>query len=134
MSSPTPPPPLLGSCLCGSVRYEIRSPIKAVSHCHCRMCQKAHGAAFGSYGSVPAADFVLTAGADAVRSHLSSPGVTRSFCAHCGSPLSWRCDRGEWADWISVALGTLDTPFVPGKQRHIHTESMPAWHVPDSAS
>ena len=58
--------PLHGSCLCGQVRYEIRSEVKAVAHCHCRMCQKAHGAAFGSYGSVPLEDFEITRGREFV--------------------------------------------------------------------
>lgn len=43
-----------GSCLCGEVRYEIAGDIKYVRHCHCSMCRKAHGAAFGSYAKVPA--------------------------------------------------------------------------------
>ena len=43
---------LRGSCLCGTVRYEIRGPVGRVSHCHCAMCRKAHGAAFATYGRV----------------------------------------------------------------------------------
>ena len=39
-----------GSCLCGGVRYETTAPLQGASHCHCSMCRKAHGAAFGSYG------------------------------------------------------------------------------------
>lgn len=121
-------PPFLGSCLCGAVRYEVRSAIKAVSHCHCRMCQKAHGAAFGSYGSVPAADFVVSSGVDCLRERASSPGVMRSFCHRCGSPLTWRSSGGEWSSWVSFSLGTLDTPFAPVKQRHLHPDASPPWH------
>ncbi|WP_455168458.1 GFA family protein [Alkalimarinus alittae] len=36
---------LKGSCLCRQVQYEIKSMPRKVSHCHCRMCQKQHGAA-----------------------------------------------------------------------------------------
>ena len=39
---------LRGSCLCGGVRFEITGPLMRSSHCHCRMCQKQHGAAFRS--------------------------------------------------------------------------------------
>ena len=119
--------PLHGSCLCGQVRYEIRSEVTAVAHCHCRMCQKAHGAAFGSYGSVPLEDFEITSGREFVRGHASSPGVLRSFCAACGSPLTWHQAEGEWRHWISIALGTLDTPFIPNKQRQVHAASRPSW-------
>lgn len=126
----TSPPLFQGSCLCGSVTYEVRSQIKAVSHCHCGMCRKAHGAAFGTYGSVPLGDLVVTAGAELVRNHDSSPGVTRSFCSMCGSPLTWHSIHGDAASWISFSLGTLDTPFTPpAKQRHIHLASAPPWHV-----
>ena len=40
---------IIGSCLCGSVEYEISGDIV---HCHCETCRKAHGAAFSSVASV----------------------------------------------------------------------------------
>lgn len=109
------------------VKYEIRSSIKAVSHCHCSMCRKAHGAAFGTYGSVPVGDFVVTHGAEVLRSRDSSPGVTRTFCSECGSPLTWHSAHGDTAHWISFSLGTLDTPFIPMKQRDVHLSSKASW-------
>lgn len=128
----TSPPLHQGSCLCGAIHYEARAEIKAASHCHCSMCQKAHGAAFGSYGNVPVGSFAFTQGADLVRHRESSPGVTRSFCTQCGSPLTWHSEHGDAAAWISFSLGTLDTPFTPGKAlRSIHQESVPPWHVAD---
>lgn len=130
----TAPQQFLGSCLCGIVKYEIRSSIKAVAHCHCAMCRKAHGAAFGTYGSVPVTDFVITNGADLIRSHHSSPGVTRTFCSMCGSPLTWHRTHDDMAGWISFTLGTLDTPFTPARQRHVHSASAPPWHVAGDAS
>lgn len=127
----------LGSCLCGAVRYEVRAQIKAVSHCHCTLCQKAHGAAFGSYGSVPRDRWELTHGSALVRSHHASPQVRRSFCGACGSPLTWQRTAGEFSDWICFSLGTLDTPFTPLKQRHVHGDRAAPWHCalhpPDNA-
>jgi hypothetical protein len=55
-----------GSCLCGAVKYRIDTPIREVSHCHCSMCRKAHGAAFASYASVPRAAFHLLEGQDRI--------------------------------------------------------------------
>ena len=121
----------LGSCLCGTVRYELRSKIRAVSHCHCGICQKAHGAAFATYGSVPFADFVITHGDALLRRRESSPGVTRTFCSACGSPLTWHSIHGESAHWISFSLGTLDTPFSPLKHKKLHLASKASWYAAD---
>ncbi len=83
---------LSGSCLCGAVSYEIDAPIESASHCHCSQCRKAHGAAFATYGKVRREAFRYVAGADAVAEYHSSPGVTRTFCRHCGSntAVAWR--------------------------------------------
>jgi len=36
------------SCLCGDVAWGSEGPLDLITHCHCSMCRKAHGAAFGS--------------------------------------------------------------------------------------
>lgn len=117
-----------GSCLCGAVKYEIRSRPKALSHCHCSQCRKGHGAAFASYGSVLRKDLHLVQGADDIKSYSSSVSVLRQFCAHCGSSLFWSKSQGEYSDWISIALGTLDTPFTSEKQKHIQVISKAPWY------
>jgi hypothetical protein len=91
------------------------------------MCRKAHGAAFASYGSVPVQDLVFTQGQHNLRSFTSSPGVTRRFCQHCGASLSWHSQHHAEGAWISVALATLDSEFVPHKQRHVHREAGLGW-------
>ncbi|HEY2560506.1 MAG TPA: dihydroxyacetone kinase subunit DhaK [Caldimonas sp.] len=34
---------LSGSCLCGSVSFEVRSPFLRFAYCHCSRCRKASG-------------------------------------------------------------------------------------------
>ena len=92
------------------------------------MCQKAHGAAFATYGSVPLGDFLIRTGSESVGAYESSPGVIRRFCTHCGSMLTWQKMHGTHVDWIPIALGTLDTPFQPEKIREMHKESAPVWY------
>ncbi|WP_042141335.1 GFA family protein [Pseudomonas parafulva] len=123
-----------GSCLCAAVGYQLLSPPKAISHCHCSQCRKAHGAAFASYGSVPRTHLRILRGADRIHSFASSATVQRQFCAACGSNLFWSRSEGEFAEWVSVALGTLDTPFQPAKQKHLHTDNAPSWHLPSGSS
>jgi len=117
-----------GSCLCRAVKYEITSRPKALSHCHCSQCRKSHGAAFASYGSVPRKDLHLIQGAEHMTAYRSSESVLRQFCSQCGSSLFWSKSNGDHADWVSIALGTLDTAFTSGKQRHIEVASKACWY------
>jgi hypothetical protein len=114
-----------GSCLCGGIRYEVRGSLNHVTHCHCSMCRKAHGAAFATYGRVETGDFVVTSGADDLVSYQSSPEVTRTFCKHCGSTLQFIYTDRPGSLWL--ALGTLDDD--PGIQavQHIFVGSKAPW-------
>jgi len=76
-----------GSCLCSAVRYEVSVPFEEMHHCHCSRCRKAHGAAFSTFGRVPATALTVTSGADLIRRYRSSAQVERAFCATCGSNL-----------------------------------------------
>jgi len=116
-----------GSCLCGAVKFEVRSEPKKVSHCHCNMCQKQHGAAFATYGSLPKSDLVYTNGLDILKSYNSSGTIARKFCGSCGSSIEW-CGSEEYPDWTSVAISTFDTPYKPSKEIiEIYTESKFCW-------
>ncbi|HYD79912.1 MAG TPA: GFA family protein [Paucimonas sp.] len=119
-----------GSCLCGAVKYEIDirdTRLKTITHCHCSMCRKAHGAAFGSYVAVPARAFRFAQGDKLVASYRSSGQVVRRFCQRCGSTLTWQ-DQERFKDWISVTVGTLDTPLDYMPQQHAFTWSKADWH------
>ena len=101
-----------GSCLCGDIKYELTSePIK-VSHCHCTMCQKQHGAIFATYASLPKSDLVYLSGLNSLMSYNSSDSILRKFCKICGSNIEWGGSK-DYPDWVSVAISTLDTPYKP---------------------
>lgn len=78
---------LTGSCLCGSVAYEVDAAIGPIAHCHCVTCRKAHGSAFSSVSSVPRNKFRWTKGEGLLASYESSPGKVRRFCSKCGSQI-----------------------------------------------
>ncbi|BAP43754.1 S-(hydroxymethyl)glutathione synthase [Pseudomonas sp. StFLB209] len=117
-----------GSCLCGAIHYQLSAPLKALSHCHCTQCQKAHGAAFASYASVARSTLLIDRGEHLLATYRSSPTVARQFCSQCGSTLFWSNSGGQFADWVSVAVATLDTPLEAHKAKHLWVESRPQWH------
>lgn len=116
-----------GSCLCGAVRYELSAPFEEMHHCHCSRCRKAHGAAFSTFGRVPAGALGMTSGADAIRRYRSSAQVERAFCATCGSNLTFRFDPLPESVWI--AIGTVDDDPGLRPQGHIFAASIAPWHA-----
>lgn len=102
---------LTGGCLCGAVRYEAKSSNLGSFICYCRMCQRVSGSAFAALLYVKDDGLRIIHGN--ARPFESSPGVIRSFCGRCGSPLFFRRDNrpGQCA----IVAGSLDTPnrFVP---------------------
>ena len=117
-----------GSCLCGVVRYRIDAPIDELTHCHCKMCRKAHGAAFASYASyasVPLDALHFMSGKDQLGVYHSSEHVTRTFCIRCGSNLLFVDNREHE---VGVAAGTLDSPLPAPPQSHIFVDSKAAWY------
>jgi hypothetical protein len=56
-----------------------------MSHCHCSMCRKHHGAAFATFVTVPLHGFRWTCGEDALTTYQSSDYGKRTFCGRCGS-------------------------------------------------
>lgn len=116
---------LLGSCLCGAVRYQVSGPVADAAHCHCSQCRKAHGAAFGSYSWIEDAAFQWLAGSDAVRAFASSPGVRRTFCGNCGSTLQYVSAGYPGGFWL--AIGTLDADPAVRPALHMFVGSKAPW-------
>jgi hypothetical protein len=117
---------LSGSCLCGGVRFEIDGKLGPASHCHCTMCRKSHGAAFGTYAAARASEFRVVAGADLIARYVSSPGIVRTFCSRCGSRLQWL--RESKPEVVDIALGAIDGDPGVRPSFHIHVASKAPWH------
>lgn len=115
-----------GSCLCRGVRFEIAGKLSAASHCHCTMCRKAHGAAFGTYAAAKAEDFRVLSGEELITRYRSSPGIVRTFCARCGSTLQWL--RESKPEIVDVALGVLDDDPGVRAECHIYVGSKAPWY------
>jgi len=77
--------PLTGGCLCGKIRYEVRTPPRTIAVCHCTICQARTGSAFSMSVPVLREGFVLTEGATITRDLPGGSGAlsTQHFCEHC---------------------------------------------------
>ncbi len=114
-----------GSCLCGQVKFSFKTIVAAPSHCHCSMCRKFHGAAMGSYCVVRRDDFSWDSGGELVKYFQSSDQVQRGFCSHCGSSLTF--ENSSEAEYIDIALGTLDQQIELLPDTHIYVNDSVNW-------
>jgi len=117
---------LKGSCLCKSVRYEVYAEPSQVANCHCTMCQKQHGAPYGTYFSVRKSDFKYTTGEEKLISFNASSTIQRKFCSICGSNIEWS-GSPKYLDWVSITLSTLDTSYNPKKIEDHFLENKVCW-------
>jgi hypothetical protein len=118
---------LTGSCLCGSVAYEVDAPAGPIIHCHCQTCRKTHGSAFSSLTNVPREHFRFIKGEELLRAFESSPGKLRRFCTQCGSHIvAERVNRPT----VLLRLGCLDTPIDDKPRAHIWRSDAASWYDP----
>ena len=78
---------LSGSCLCGSVAYELSGESTAFNHCHCERCRKATGTGHASNIILTVSSMRWTSGEDLL-GRYEVPEAKRFatvFCQHCGS-------------------------------------------------
>ncbi|PWF45099.1 GFA family protein [Massilia glaciei] len=112
-----------GGCFCGAVRYRASAQRVEATICHCTICRRTTGAPFVAWFSLPAADFTVLAGTpSALR---SSTHATRTFCAACGTQLTFIDDAtpGE----VDVTIGSLDEPDLIAPADHTFTRGKLAW-------
>ena len=70
-------------------------------------------------------EFHFVKGKELVSEFESSPGVFRTFCKQCGSPLYSR--RPSQPELLRLRIGTLDTPVEVKPIAHIFVGSKASW-------
>ena len=116
-----------GSCLCGTITYEINGEIGNGYFCHCKRCRKANGSVFAANARIAPEQFRLLTGHEALKTYYNqASGLARKFCAECGSPIV--SERTEPV-MMAVRLGTLDTPLSKGPIGHIFVNSKAEWET-----
>jgi hypothetical protein len=114
-----------GQCLCGAIKYEADSVDDKMGHCHCSLCQKFHGAAFATFGSVAIGDFRWLSGETQLQTYMADNGTKRKFCKQCGSSLIFESAKANGL--IEFSLATLDEAPPLSPDAHIYTRSRVDW-------
>ncbi|HEY2177162.1 MAG TPA: GFA family protein [Caulobacteraceae bacterium] len=117
-----------GECLCGAVKVEIGVPARWAWHDHGQASRRAHGAAYATYVGSYRSRFRVTRGGEAItRFKEPGSGAVRSFCARCGTPLTYERARAPTMVNVSRALFTTRTGREPRYHLNLGEAADWAW-------
>ena len=118
-----------GGCLCGAVRYVLKSEPRAIAICHCTHCQKQSGSLFSFNLVMREADYEQS-GETTIYQDKGDSGqpVYRHFCAVCGSPILAKTALAPGK--VVVKAGTLDNPRGLQPKAEIYTDHAAEWLAP----
>jgi hypothetical protein len=117
---------ITGSCLCGSVKFEVTPPFAAFRYCHCSRCQKASGSAHAANAFLPPTQFKWLAGESLVKL-FKLPGAKRfavAFCTECGTRVPHKTGEN-----MLIPAGVLDADPGVRPESGIFWKSKAAWYV-----
>ncbi|MBE9059911.1 GFA family protein [cf. Phormidesmis sp. LEGE 11477] len=114
-----------GSCLCGTVRYEIVGNFESFFLCHCEYCRKDTGSAHASNLFSTTAELKWISGQSKIAIYnLPSTKHVKSFCSNCGSALPNIQNDGKL---LVVPAGSLDEQIGITPNAHIFFASKANW-------
>ena len=114
---------LRGGCFCRAVRYEIDAEPSHQTACHCTICRHTSGAPFVAWFSVPVASFRFLS--DEPATFKSSEHAARTFCASCGTPLTFQSTRSRGE--LDITTSSLDEPEQVPPRDHTFVRSKLSW-------
>jgi hypothetical protein len=117
---------LRGSCLCKSVRYEVRPPFLRFIHCYCSRCRKATGGVRATNIAVVPEQFRWLLGEELISRYdlPEAKSFSTAICTHCNSPVPRRSRDGQR---VIVPAGTLDDAPATKPSAHGHWSSRVSW-------
>jgi hypothetical protein len=99
-------PAIEGGCFCKAVRYRLEALPSSSMVCHCQTCRRVAGAPVVGWITAARTDFRFTQGEPAT--FRSSAQVVRTFCAGCGTQLTYATE-GE-PRTLDITTCSLDDP------------------------
>ncbi|WP_428806816.1 GFA family protein [Vibrio lamellibrachiae] len=117
-----------GSCLCSGIQFSVSGFDNKAANCHCSMCRKFHGSAFGTLVGIRGLTWL--SGEHLLKEFVAPNGTTRTFCMECGSSLGFRV-KGAPIEELELAISTLDDDIPVTIDAQIYTSYKAAWSALD---
>ena len=115
-----------GGCLCGDVEVAIGFPARWAWHDHSAASRRAHGAAYATYVGSWRSRFRVTRGeAKIIRFDDKATRTVRSFCARCGTPLTY--ERAHSPQMVNVPRALFAGRTGREPLYHIRIEELQQW-------
>lgn len=115
-----------GACACGAVRIEIDLPAFWAWHDHGRATQMAQGCAYATYVGTRRSRYRVVEGEDSLtRYEEPETRAVRSFCARCGTPMTY--ERAHAPTWINIPRALFAGRTGREPRYHLHLSEAPEW-------
>ncbi|GLS20089.1 aldehyde-activating protein [Labrys miyagiensis] len=115
-----------GSCLCGSVTYEVWGSLRPIVACHCIQCRKTSG---HYVAATQTESSHISIKGNSLKWFRSSERAERAFCSNCGSNLFWRRPDSQH---ISIFAGTIDGATELKMESQLYTKMAGDYYaIPD---
>ena len=115
--------PHRGHCFCKAIRFEVDAPLLSVVNCHCESCRRQCSAPMTTYIGVADGQWRWTQGEPKI--YRSSPGVERTFCDNCGTPMSFRSNA--MSGFMHVYVAAMEEPDCFQPKLHVAIEEKLDW-------
>jgi hypothetical protein len=115
-----------GQCLCGDICFEFDAPDRDVNICHCSLCRRMTGTAFGTYVKVHKDSLRITGGENNFTAYAVTDKLDMLSCATCGSYVY--ATHSDYADYAYVCLGVVDDNDDLRPTYHEFVGSKASWY------
>ena len=112
-----------GGCACRAIRYRVTGAPTNSMICHCQTCRRVAASPVVAWVTFPAAQFQLLQGRPS-EFHSSEP-VRRTFCAACGTPLTY--EHSDSVGFVDITTCSLDQPEAFPPTHHSWLSHDLAW-------
>ncbi|MGJ8528088.1 GFA family protein [Maritalea sp.] len=117
---------IAGSCLCGSVTFDVENQFRNFYFCHCSQCRKITGSAHASnLFAAPDAVTWHTGQGDVETFRHPTRSIAKAFCKKCGSGLPYVNLKKTFT---IVPAGSLDETPDKDQGKRIFWHDRAPWH------